>query len=95
MVFLTHTYIHIYIQAGRQADRHRQADRQTCKHTCICICRQTDTHTYIHTISLGEKIYQNSYKKPFDLIKRRYIRKFEELISKRKGLIMVGIPLET
>ena len=34
---------------------------------------------------LVEKIHQNSYKKSFDLTKKRHIRKFDELISKKKG----------
>ena len=33
---------------------------------------------------LVEKINQNSHKKSFDLIKKRHIRKFDELISKNK-----------
>ena len=33
---------------------------------------------------LVEKIYENSYKKSFDLTKKRHIRKFDELISKNK-----------
>ena len=33
---------------------------------------------------LVEKIYKNSYKKSFDLTKKRHIPKFDELISKNK-----------
>ena len=33
---------------------------------------------------LVEKIHENSYKKSFDLTKKRHIRKFDELISKNK-----------
>ena len=33
---------------------------------------------------LVEKIHQNSYKKSFDLTKKRHIRKFDELIGKNK-----------
>ena len=33
---------------------------------------------------LVEKIHENSYKKSFKLIKKRHIRKFNELISKNK-----------
>ena len=33
---------------------------------------------------LVEKIHENSYKKSFDLIKKRHIQKFDELISKNK-----------
>ena len=33
---------------------------------------------------LVEKIHENSYKKSFELIKKRHIRKFNELISKNK-----------
>ena len=31
-----------------------------------------------------KKIHENSYKKSFELTKKRYIRKFNELISKNK-----------
>ena len=34
---------------------------------------------------LVEKIHENSYKKSFELAKKRHIRKFNELISKNKG----------
>ena len=33
---------------------------------------------------LVEKIHENSYKKSFELTKKRHIRKFNELISKNK-----------
>ena len=33
---------------------------------------------------LVEKIHENSYKKSFELTKKRYIRKFNELINKNK-----------
>ena len=33
---------------------------------------------------IHEKIHENSYKKTFDLTKKRNIRKFNELISKNK-----------
>ena len=33
---------------------------------------------------LVEKIHENSYKKSFDLTKKRHIRKFDELISRNK-----------
>ena len=33
---------------------------------------------------LVEKIHENSYKKSFDLTKKRHIQKFDELIRKNK-----------
>ena len=36
------------------------------------------------SIHLVEKIHENSYKKSFELTKRRHIRKFNELINKNK-----------
>ena len=39
------------------------------------------THTEFHLV---EKIYEKSYKKSFELTKKRYIRKFYEFVSKNK-----------